>query len=199
RTTESQTHREMASGLSMPVGFKNGTDGGLSVAINAMIAAASPHSFLGVDAEGRVGVVRTSGNPYTHLVLRGGSRGPNFGSAEVAQATQALLKAKVNPRVLVDASHDNSGKDPARQPFVVADVGAQIQAGAGNILGVMIESNIVAGRQELGGVEGLRYGQSITDGCIDFATTERVLEGLARDAAGHKLSRAVNGAAASAG
>jgi 3-deoxy-7-phosphoheptulonate synthase len=183
RTTESQTHREMASGLSMPVGFKNGTDGGLGVAINAMIAASQPHSFLGVDSDGRVGVVRTSGNPHTHLVLRGGSRGPNYGAAEVTAAVKKLNDAEVNPRVLVDCSHDNSKKDPSRQPEVLTAVGEQMRAGFEHLMGVMIESNIVAGRQELNGDKrSLTYGQSITDGCIDFATTERMLEGLARDA-----------------
>jgi 3-deoxy-7-phosphoheptulonate synthase len=193
RTTESQTHREMASGLSMPVGFKNGTDGGLGVAINAMIAASQPHSFLGVDSDGRVGVVRTLGNPHTHLVLRGGSRGPNFGEAEVRAAAQKLSDAQINPRVLIDCSHDNSRKDPTRQPEVLEAVGAQLRAGSDHVLGAMIESNIVAGRQELGGDRGaLTYGQSITDGCIDFATTERMLEALARDA-GQRSAVVVNG------
>jgi 3-deoxy-7-phosphoheptulonate synthase len=192
RTTESQTHREMASGLSMPVGFKNGTDGGLSVAINAMIAASQPHSFLGVDAEGRVGVVRTSGNPHTHLVLRGGSKGPNFASADVARATAALQSAGVNPFVLVDCSHDNSGKDAARQPSVLQAVGSQIRAGERNLLGAMVESNLVAGRQELfGQKDALTYGQSITDACVDFPTTARMLEDFARDAGAH-IPNAVN-------
>src|SRR5262249_53771565 len=112
RTTESQTHREMASGLSMPVGFKNGTDGSLGVAVNAMIAASTPHSFLGIDSSGRVGVVRTAGNPHTHLVLRGGHSGPNYGADAVKRAVEGLAKAGVNQRVLIDASHDNSGKKP---------------------------------------------------------------------------------------
>jgi 3-deoxy-7-phosphoheptulonate synthase len=184
RTTESQTHREMASGLSMPVGFKNGTDGGLGVAINAMIAASRQHSFLGIDADGRVGVVRTSGNPHTHLVLRGGSRGPNFRTADVSAAAAALIKAGVKPNALVDCSHDNSSKDPRNQPAVLADVASQIKNGSTHLLGAMIESNLVAGRQELGsGPEGLTYGQSITDGCVDFATTERMLESFALDVA----------------
>jgi 3-deoxy-7-phosphoheptulonate synthase len=183
RTTESQTHREMASGLSMPLGFKNGTDGSLGVAINAMIAASRPHSFLGIDGNGRVGVVRTSGNPHTHIVLRGGSRGPNYDSAEVTRAAEALTKAGVNPRLLVDVSHDNSAKDYSRQPLVLADVGAQIRNGATHLIGAMVESNIVAGRQDLkGDPRDLVYGQSITDACVDFATTERMLETFARDA-----------------
>lgn len=183
RTTESQTHREMASGLSMPVGFKNGTDGSFGVAINAMIAASRPHSFLGIDANGRVGVVRTAGNPHTHLVLRGGSAGPNYDAAAVARAVEALTKANVNPRVLIDASHDNSGKNAERQPQVLADVGSQLRAGAENVLGIMLESHLVAGRQELKDKSALVYGQSITDACIDFPTTERAIMGLAEAAA----------------
>jgi len=181
RTTESQTHREMASGLSMPVGFKNGTDGGLSVAINAMIAASRTHSFLGVDGAGRVGVVRTAGNPHCHIVLRGGAAGPNYGASEVAKAVAALRKAHVNPRVMIDASHDNSSKDPLRQPAVVADVGSQIRGGEANVLGVMLESHLHAGRQELVDKTSLTYGQSITDGCIAFDSTTEVLESFAAD------------------
>jgi 3-deoxy-7-phosphoheptulonate synthase len=191
RTTESQTHREMASGLSMPVGFKNGTDGSLGVAINAMIAASRPHSFLGVDGGGRVGVVRTAGNPHCHIVLRGGAAGPNYGATEVGKATAALAKAQVNPRVMIDASHDNSGKDPLRQPAVVAEVGAQIRAGAAHVLGVMLESHLHAGRQELTDKAKLTYGQSITDGCIAFDTTCEVLEAFAADVrAGSRLAAA---------
>jgi len=179
RTTESQTHREMASGLSMPVGFKNGTDGSLGVAINAMIAASRPHSFLGIDAEGRVGVVRTAGNPHTHLVLRGGSGGTNYDAASVSRAVEGLTKGGVNPRVMIDASHDNSRKDAERQPEVLADVGTQLRYGSGNVLGVMLESHLVAGRQDLKDKSKLVYGQSITDACVDFATTERAILGLA--------------------
>ncbi len=179
RTTESQTHREMASGLSMPVGLKNGTDGGLSVAINAMITASRPHSFLGVDGSGRVGVVRTAGNPYCHVVLRGGAAGPNYGAVEIAKAVAALQKARVNPRVMIDASHDNSGKDPQRQPAVLRDVGEQLRAGESHILGVMLESHLEAGRQELVDKASLRYGQSVTDGCIDFDTTVEAIESFA--------------------
>ena len=183
RTTESQTHREMASGLSMPVGFKNGTDGSMGVAINAMLAASQSHSFLGIDSSGRVGVVRTSGNPHTHLVLRGGASGPNYDAASVAKAAEALLKAKVHPRALVDASHDNSRKNHERQTEVLADVGSQIRHGSSHLLGVMVESNLVAGRQDLKNKQDLRYGQSITDACIDFAATERALDGLAEQVA----------------
>jgi 3-deoxy-7-phosphoheptulonate synthase len=179
RTTESQTHREMASGLSMPVGFKNGTDGGLGVAINAMIAASRQHSFLGIDSDGRVGVVRTAGNPHCHIVLRGGAAGPNYGAAEVQKAVAALKKAKVNAGVMIDASHDNSGKDPERQPAVLTEVAAQIRAGEEHILGVMLESHIKAGRQDLVDKATLTYGQSITDGCIGFDATREALEAFA--------------------
>jgi 3-deoxy-7-phosphoheptulonate synthase len=191
RTTESQTHREMASGLSMPVGFKNGTDGSFGVAVNAMIAASRPHSFLGIDETGRVGVVRTAGNPHTHLVLRGGNSGPNYGAEAVTRAVAALEKAGVNPRVLVDASHDNSGKNAERQPLVIADVGTQVRHGAHHILGIMLESNLVPGRQELKDKTTLVYGQSITDACIDFPTTERTLLELAEAAAARSLPAAV--------
>jgi 3-deoxy-7-phosphoheptulonate synthase len=179
RTTESQTHREMASGLSMPVGFKNGTDGGLAVAVNAMIAASRPHSFLGIDSSGRVGVVRTAGNPYGHLVLRGGARGPNYGAAEVSKAVAALKKAHVNPRVLIDASHDNSNKDPMRQPDVVKDIGEQLLAGEQHVLGLMLESHLREGRQDLVDKASLTYGQSITDGCIGFEATRKVVTDFA--------------------
>jgi 3-deoxy-7-phosphoheptulonate synthase len=191
RTTESQTHREMASGLSMPVGFKNGTDGGLGVAINAMIAASRAHSFLGVDPSGHVGVVRTRGNPHTHLVLRGGNSGPNYSPAQVAAAAQALTKANTNARMLVDCSHDNSGKNHLQQPEVLAEIGTQIRSGSVHLLGVMIESNIAGGKQELTDDKSkLNYGQSITDGCVDFATTERMLERFADDAARRNPARA---------
>ncbi|HLV20859.1 MAG TPA: 3-deoxy-7-phosphoheptulonate synthase [Polyangiaceae bacterium] len=182
RTTESQTHREMASGLSMPVGFKNGTDGGLTVAINAMIAASRSHHFLGIDGSGRVSLVRTSGNVDGHIVLRGGNAGPNYSPEHVATAA-ALLKAKgVQPRMLIDCSHDNSGKDYFKQPEVLEEVSRQLAAGSEHILGVMVESNLVAGRQDFS--EGMApadlvYGQSITDACVDFDTTERMLEQLA--------------------
>jgi len=183
RTTESQTHREMASGLSMPVGFKNGTDGSLGVAVNAMLAASQPHSFLGIDVLGRVSVVRTAGNATTHLVLRGGTSGPNYDAAAVARAVEGLEKARVNPRVLVDASHGNSQKSHERQVDVLRDVGSQLRAGSANLLGVMVESNLVGGRQDLKPGAPLTYGQSITDACIDFSTTEREIFALAEHAA----------------
>ena len=181
RTTESQTHREMASGLSMPVGFKNGTDGSLAVAVNAMRAAREPHSFLGIDVDGRVSVVRTSGNPHCHVVLRGGTSGANYHADAVGGAATLLREAGLQSRVLIDASHANSGKDAQNQVQVVADVAGQVAAKSADILGVMIESHLVAGRQDLTGpVSSLRYGQSITDACVDFATTERMLVQLAQ-------------------
>jgi 3-deoxy-7-phosphoheptulonate synthase len=181
RTTESQTHREMASGLSMPVGFKNGTEGTLDIAINAMIAASQPHSFLGVDGAGRVGVVHTSGNADVHAVLRGGLHGPNYSDQHVEAAATLLTRAKVNPRLLIDCSHDNSGKNQQEQPRVLGEIQHQLQGGSPHILGVMIESNLVAGRQSLEslGKHALVYGQSITDACVDFPTTERMLDQLA--------------------
>jgi 3-deoxy-7-phosphoheptulonate synthase len=183
RTTESQTHREMASGLSMPVGYKNGTDGGLAGAIHALVAASRPHSFLGIDGSGRVAIVRTSGNPDGHIVLRGGSAGPNYGADHVATATSALERAGLPPRVLVDCSHDNSGKSHLRQPDVLEEVGRQVAGGSSAVLGVMIESNLVGGRQALDvGVSrpsDLVYGQSVTDACVDFAMTEEMLARLA--------------------
>jgi 3-deoxy-7-phosphoheptulonate synthase len=179
RTTESQTHREMASGLSMPIGFKNGTDGGLEVALNAMRSARVAHAFIGIDGEGHVGVVRTRGNPYTHLVLRGGRGRTNYREADVRAAAEQLQAAGLCPRVLVDCSHDNSEKSHENQPAVVEDVAAQVASGSRHVLGVMLESHLVAGRQDPSSGKPLVYGQSITDACIDFATTERVLERLA--------------------
>jgi 3-deoxy-7-phosphoheptulonate synthase len=179
RTTESQTHREMASGLSMPVGFKNGTDGGLDVAVNAMIAAARPHSFLGIDGHGQVSVVKTAGNPDGHLVLRGGQSGPNYQEAKVRAASRELEAAGLNPRTFVDCSHDNCGKNHLAQVEVVREVMRQIRAGSTQVLGVMLESNLLAGRQPLRPKSELVYGRSITDPCMDFPTTEVVIDELA--------------------
>ena len=175
RTTESQTHREMASGLSMPVGFKNGTDGGLQVAINAMLSAKQPHSFLGVNQNGQVAVVRTTGNAYGHMILRGGAK-PNYDAASIALAEAALAKQKLPSNIVVDCSHANSSKDPARQPEVFDDVIKQIGGGNKSIIGVMLESNIHAGSQAIPeDLSQLRYGVSVTDGCIDWPTTEMSL------------------------
>jgi 3-deoxy-7-phosphoheptulonate synthase len=184
RTIESQTHREMASGLSMPIGFKNGTDGTLQTALNAMKSARQPHHFLGVDPEGRVAMIATTGNQDTHLVLRGGANGPNYQEAHVRAAADALGTLDLCPRVMVDCSHDNSSKDYARQPEVAAALAAQIRQGAAStagaaLMGLMIESNLVAGKQAFPAKGRLKYGQSITDGCVDLPTTSRMLDQLA--------------------
>lgn len=180
RTTESQTHREMSSGLSTPVGFKNGTDGDISIAINAILSASHPHSFLGLNGQGRVSIVRTSGNQYGHVVLRGGGDRPNYDTVSVAMAQQALIKAKLAPNIVVDCSHANSYKKPELQPLVMADVINQIANGNQSIVGVMIESNLVAGNQPIPeDLSKLTYGCSVTDGCVDWSTTEQML----RDAA----------------
>jgi 3-deoxy-7-phosphoheptulonate synthase len=180
RTTESQTHREMASGLSMPIGFKNGTDGSAITAINALEAAARPHHFLGINGEGQAAIVTTTGNPDGHLVLRGGNRGTNYHPEAVQEAADELAKAGLPPRVMVDCSHGNSNKDYRRQGEVAAQVAAQLRAGPGLVMGVMLESHLVAGSQKIpSDLSQLTYGQSITDACIDLATTSEVLETLA--------------------
>ena len=173
RTTESQTHREMASGLSSTVGFKNGTDGSLSVAINALKSVASPHRFLGINSEGNVSVITTAGNPYSHVVLRGGDGKPNYDSVSVALAEQQLRSSKISANIMVDCSHANSNKNHELQPLVVENVTNQILEGNKSIIGVMIESNINAGNQSLpADIKDLKYGISITDACIDWTTTE---------------------------
>ena len=180
RTTESQTHREMASGLSMPIGFKNGTDGSAITAINAMEAAAKTHHFLGINHDGHAAIVTTTGNPDGHLVLRGGKRGTNYHPEAVQEAAAELAKAGLPPRVMVDCSHGNSNKDYRRQGEVAAQVAAQLRAGSGHVMGVMLESHLVAGSQKIpSDLSQLTYGQSITDACIDLATTSEVLETLA--------------------
>jgi 3-deoxy-7-phosphoheptulonate synthase len=175
RTTESQTHREMASGLSMPVGFKNGTDGGLTVAINALHAVSTPHSFLGINQSGQVTVIQTRGNTCGHVILRGGSQ-PNYDSVHVALCEEELRKAGVNPSIMIDCSHGNSSKKPELQPLVAEDVVQQIRSGNRSIIGIMLESNLFAGNQPLTTDKAaLKYGVSITDGCIDWPTTEKLL------------------------
>ena len=179
RTTESQTHREMASGLSSPVGFKNGTDGGIEVATNAIKSAAKPHRFLGLSGDGRVSVITTSGNPYAHVVLRGGSDGPNYDSVHVALVEQALEKAGLPRNIMIDCSHANSSKKPELQPLVLENIGHQIADGNQSITGLMIESHIKAGNQSMPeDLSQLEYGVSITDGCIDWETTETALLNL---------------------
>ena len=173
RTTESQTHREMSSGLSSPVGFKNGTDGGLDVVINAMKAVSSPHRFLGIDPKGKVSVVHTKGNPYAHVVLRGGNDLQNYDAESVAQCEALCEKAGVSSNIMIDCSHANSNKDHNRQPEVLKDVVQQIVDGNKSIIGLMIESNLHAGRQDIPADLGeLKYGVSVTDACIDWETTE---------------------------
>ncbi len=180
RTTESQTHREMASGLSMPIGFKNNTDGSLQAATNAMVAASQPHHFLGINHQGLASIVTTTGNPDGHLVLRGGKNGPNYDRDHVAQATAELQKAGLNPRMMVDCSHANAHKDHNRQVDVLESVAAQVRSGSRHILGVMIESHLVAGKQSIPADLGqLTYGQSITDACVNFDTTATLLHTLA--------------------
>ena len=173
RTTESQTHREMASGLSSAVGFKNGTDGSLTVAVNALHSVSSPHSFLGISEEGQVAVINTRGNGYGHIVLRGGGGKPNYDSVSVALAEKELDKAKVSQNIMVDCSHANSNKDPGLQPLVMENVTNQILEGNKSIIGLMVESHINWGAQKIPeDLSQLEYGVSITDACIDWATTE---------------------------
>jgi 3-deoxy-7-phosphoheptulonate synthase len=179
RTTESQVHRELASGLSMPVGFKNGTDGGIQIAIDAVRAAGHPHRFIGVTDQGLAGIVATRGNPDCHIILRGGASGPNSDAQSVQKALAALKAAGVAPRLVVDVSHGNSGKDYRRQPQVAHEVAEQVASGERGIAGVMMESFLVEGRQELKDPARLVYGQSITDACIGWEQTIPVLHELA--------------------
>jgi len=178
RTTESQIHRELASGLSCPVGFKNGTDGNVRIAAEAAKSASHPHHFMAVTKGGRSAIAATTGNDDCHIILRGGSR-PNYDRASVDAAAAELSRAGVAPRIMIDASHANSGKKPENQPLVVADIRNQISHGERRIVGVMIESNLVAGRQDALPGMALTYGQSITDGCIDWNTTVPALKLLA--------------------
>ena len=179
RTTESQTHREMASGLSMPVGFKNGTDGGLKVALNAMISARHPHSFLGIDHSGAVSVVQTTGNPDRHIVLRGGEGATNYGPAAIAAAAEMVADEGIVRPIMIDCSHDNSGKDHQRQGAVCRAVGEQVRAGERRIVGLMLESNLQPGKQNWLPDGTLAYGVSITDACIGWEETETLLHELA--------------------
>lgn len=176
RTTESQTHREMASGLSMPVGFKNGTDGSITVATNAIESSRNPQNFLGINQEGRTSIFSTSGNPLGHLVLRGGGGKPNYDRESVADCVKKLEAANIPPVIVVDCSHANSYKDHTRQPAVLEDVLAQIAEGQKAICGVMLESNIAAGNQSIPvDLKELKYGVSVTDKCIDWETTRNFL------------------------
>jgi len=188
RTTESPTHRQMASGLSMPVGFKNGTDGSLQTAIDAMQAARSPHSFLGIDADGKTCIVNTKGNPWGFLILRGGRSGPNFDPASLAEATERLLQAKLSPRLMVDCSHANSNKDYTKQRQPWQSCIEQRLAGNENLIGLMLESNLNPGNQPLSDPNRLRYGVSITDGCIGWDETEELILSAYEQLAGEPVA-----------
>lgn len=189
RTTESQTHREMASGLSCPVGFKNGTDGALGVAINALQSVANPHRFLGISPEGQVSVVHTKGNAHAHIVLRGGSNGPNYSAEHIANCEAALAKLDLTQSIMIDCSHANSNKDHRQQRNVVDAVRAQLDEGNQSITGLMIESHLNAGNQSINNAGGLDYGVSITDACIDWQETEELLRDLAGSLAGRSELR----------
>lgn len=197
RTTESQVHRELSSGLSCPVGFKNGTDGNVRIAVDAIKAASQPHHFLSVTKGGHSAIVSTVGNNDCHVILRGGKE-PNYDAQSVEQACQALAKAGLPQRLMVDASHANSNKDYARQPLVLDDVAGQLAAGDDRIFGVMIESNLVGGRQDLVAGQTPVYGQSITDGCIDWDSSVQVLENLAQAVRQRREARARLGGNANA-
>ena len=192
RTTESQTHREMASGLSMPIGFKNGTDGSIGTAINAVEAAARSHHFLGINHQGYASIITTTGNPDGHVVLRGGKRGTNYHPEAIEEAALQLEKVGLPCRLMVDCSHGNSNKDYRRQAEVAARVAEQVCGGSTHVMGVMLESHLVAGNQKIpADLSQLTYGQSVTDACIDTATTAAVLEDLAaavREVAGRSVS-----------
>jgi|HubBroStandDraft_1064217.scaffolds.fasta_scaffold89171_2 3-deoxy-7-phosphoheptulonate synthase len=189
RTTESQVHRQVASGLSMPVGFKNGTDGDIQVAVDACRAAAARHTFFGATAHGRVALVKTAGNPDTHVILRGGRTGPNYGASHVSKALDMVAHAGLPRRLMVDTSHGNSWKDHRRQPLVAAALADQLAAGEQGLTGVMLESFLRAGRQEPGRQATLTYGQSVTDACIDIGTTAEVLSGLAAAVRSRRIRR----------
>ena len=179
RTTESQTHREMASGLSSAVGFKNGTDGGLEVAINALQSVSAPHRFLGINHQGQVSVIHTRGNAHAHIVLRGGGGRTNYDSVSVNLCEQQLLKARISANIMIDCSHANSNKDPRQQTLVTSNVADQIVNGNQSIVGLMVESNLEWGKQSIPeNLADLKYGVSVTDACIDWATTETMIRAL---------------------
>ena len=190
RTTESQTHREMSSGLSCPVGFKNGTDGSMAVAVNAMQAVQSGHSFLGLSGDGQVSIIKSKGNRYANVVLRGGNDKPNYDETTVAAAENELAKGKTNGKIMIDASHANSGKDPYLQPMVIQNVASQIQNGNSSIMGLMIESHLKGGRQNIPvNLDDLEYGKSVTDGCLDWEATVETLRTFAKTVKAHLQNR----------
>mmetsp|Transcript_3430 Transcript_3430/g.6499 ORF Transcript_3430/g.6499 Transcript_3430/m.6499 type:complete len:358 (-) Transcript_3430:186-1259(-) len=182
RTTESQLHRELVSGLSMPVGFKNGSSGDTKVAVDAIVSASSPHSFLGVTEQGLAAIVQTTGNSDCHIILRGGEKGTNYSPVDISLAVKKMKKRKITPAVVVDCSHGNSGKEDKYQPLVLSSVASQVAAGNTDIIGLMVESFLVSGAQKLveGDRKSLTYGQSITDKCVDFETTERMVQELVK-------------------
>ena len=188
RTTESQIHRELASGLSCPVGFKNGTDGNVRIAAEAVKSASHPHHFMAVTKGGRSAIAATSGNEDCHVILRGG-RAPNYDAASVDAAVTELQRAGIHPRLMIDTSHANSGKKPENQPIVAAEIASQLVRGERRVMGVMIESNLVAGRQDVAPDAKLTYGQSITDGCIGWETTVHILEQLADAVAARRQAK----------
>jgi 3-deoxy-7-phosphoheptulonate synthase len=192
RTTESQVHRELASGLSCPVGFKNGTDGNVRIAVDAIRAAQAPHHFLSVTKDGHSAIVSTMGNEDCHIILRGGNR-PNYDAANVDAAAKSLAEAGIAARLMIDCSHGNSGKDPANQVKVGRDVGAQISSGDGRIFGIMVESHLKAGRQDLIPGKQLVYGQSITDACMGWEDTRGLIDILAEAVRQRRLETAANG------
>jgi 3-deoxy-7-phosphoheptulonate synthase len=196
RTVESQVHRQLASGLSMPIGMKNRPDGSIGTALDAIRAAGVPHVFPGIDVSGTPAIMHTRGNADCHLVLRGGRGGPNYGADAVAEALALLRTADLPERLVIDASHDNSGKDHRRQPLVAADIAGQLSAGQRGIVGVMLESFLVAGRQELDPTRDLVYGQSVTDACLGWAETESVLEQLATAVSARRAAAATGRAPA---
>jgi 3-deoxy-7-phosphoheptulonate synthase len=189
RTTESQVHRQLASGLSMPVGFKNGTSGDIQIAIDAIRAAGHPHCFFGVTEQGIAGIVETRGNQDCHVILRGGHGGPNYDASHVAEVLTTLRKNKLPERLMIDASHGNSSRDYRRQPEVVRSIAEQLTTGQRGIVGVMLESFLVEGRQDLSDPSKLTYGQSVTDACINWETTESTLEELARAVRARRTAR----------
>ncbi len=189
RTTESQVHRELASGLSCPIGFKNGTDGNVKIAIDAVQAASHPHHFLAVTKQGISGIAATTGNADCHVILRGGKT-PNYGATSVDDVAKQLAAARLEPRVMIDVSHGNSNKRPENQPLVSADIATQIESGERRIMGVMIESHLQAGRQDLVPGQPLNYGQSVTDGCIGWESSIEVLDRLAASVAARRKGQA---------
>lgn len=192
RTTESQTHREMASGLSMPVGFKNGTDGSLDVAINAMKSASMPHRFVGINQFGQVSVLQTQGNPHGHVILRGGKT-PNYDKENVTKCEDEMKKSGLQPNLMIDCSHSNSNKDYRRQPIVVDSIIEQIENGNHSIIGVMIESHLFEGNQSSDlPKEDMKYGVSVTDACIDFPTTENIMHKMANSLSTALIARQKN-------